>query len=159
MTTAVCVRGSEERQRTVSDAATEVGLGGLTHLGEDHGGDLLRGELLGLTLELNLDDRLAVLVDDLEGEVLHVGLDLIVGELAANQTLGVEDGVGRVHGDLVLGRITDQTLSVSEGNERGRRPVTLVVGDDLNSVISEDTHARVRGAEIYTDGGRHDEEV
>ena len=153
------VEVGRDRDNGVVDGTTEVGLGGLTHLSEDHGGDLLRGELLGLTLELNLDDRLAVLVDDLEGEVLHVGLNLGVGELAANQTLGVEDRVLGVHSDLVLGRITDQTLSVSEGNERGRRPVTLVVGDDLNSVMSEDTHARVRGAEIYTDGGRHDEEV
>ena len=151
------VRGDSDNG--VVDGVTEVGLSGLTHLDEDHGGDLLRGKLLGLTLELNLNDGLAVLVDDPEGEVLHIGLNLGIGELAANQTLGVEDRVLGVHGDLVLGRITDQTLSVSESNERGRRPVTLVVGDDFNSVISEDTHARVRGAEIYTDGGRHDEEV
>jgi hypothetical protein len=95
---------------SVVDGATKVRLGGLTHLGKDHGGDLLRGEGLLLALELDLDDGLATLVDDLEGEVLHVGLDLSIGELAADEALGVEDGVVRVHGDLVLGRITDQTL-------------------------------------------------
>ena len=124
---------------SVVDGATKVRLGGLTHLGEDHGGNLLRGEGLVLALELDLDDRLATLVDDLEGEVLHVGLDLSIGELAANEALGVEDGVVRVHGDLVLGRVTDQTLGVGEGNERGSGAVTLVVGNDLNAVITVDT--------------------
>ena len=95
---------------SVVDGATKVRLGGLTHLGEDHGGDLLRGEGLLLTLELDLNDGLASLLNDLEGEVLHVGLDLSIGELAANEALGVEDGVVGVHGDLVLGRVTDQTL-------------------------------------------------
>jgi hypothetical protein len=95
---------------SVVDGAAKVRLGGLTHLGEDHGGDLLRSEGLVLALELDLDDRLATLVDDLEGEVLHVGLNLSIGELAANEALGVEDGVVGVHSDLVLGRVTDQTL-------------------------------------------------
>ena len=149
------VEVGRDRDNGVVNGATEVGLGGLTHLSEDHGGDLLRGELLGLTLELNLDDRLAVLVDDLEGEVLHVGLNLGVGELAANQTLGVEDRVLGVHSDLVLGRITDQTLSVSEGNERGRRPVTLVVGDDLDAPAALYTNARVSRAQVCSTSERH----
>ncbi len=57
-------------------------------------------ELLLLALELDLDDWLAVLVDDLERPVLHVGLDLSVGELSTNETLSIEDGVVWVHGDL-----------------------------------------------------------
>lgn len=128
---------------SVVDGATKVRLGGLTHLGEDHGGDLLRGEGLLLTLELDLNNGLAGLLDDLEGEVLHIGLNLSIGELATNETLGVEDGVVRVHGDLVLGRITDQTLGVGEGNERGSGAVTLVVGDNLNAVITVDTRGTV----------------
>lgn len=118
---------------SVVDGLTEVRLGGLTHLGEDHGGDLLGGEGLLLALELNLDDRLATLVDDLEGEVLHIGLDLRVGELATDQTLGIEDSVRGVHGNLVLGGITDQTLGVGETDERGSGSVTLVVGDNVAS--------------------------
>jgi hypothetical protein len=101
----------------VVDSLTEVRLSSLTHLGEDHGRDLLGGEVLLLALELNLDDGLATLVNDLEGEVLHIGLDLRIGELATDQSLGVEDGVLGVHGDLVLGGITNQTLGVGETDE------------------------------------------
>lgn len=140
---------------SVVNGATEVGLSGLAHLGEDHGGDLLGGEVLGLALELDLGDGLAGLLDDLEGEVLHVGLDLSVLELAADEALGVEDGVVRVHGDLVLGGVTDQTLGVGEGNEGGSGAVALVVGNDLDAVITEDTHARVRGTKVDTDSGSH----
>ena len=117
----------------VLDSLTKVSLGSLPHLGQDHGGDLLGGEGLGLALELDLDGGLAGLIDNLEGEVLHVGLDLSIAELAADKALGVEDGVGGVHGDLVLGGITNETLGVGEGNERGGGAVTLVVGDDVAS--------------------------
>jgi len=147
----VCGNGDD----SVVNGATKVRLGGLAHLGEDHGRDLLGGEVLDLALELDLSDGLATLLDDLEGEVLHVGLDLSIVELAANETLGVEDGVVRVHGDLVLGRVTDQTLGVGEGDERGSGAVTLVVGDNLDAVIAEDTHARVGGTKIDSDSGSH----
>jgi len=140
---------------SVVDGTTEVRLSSLTHLDQDHGRDFLRGELLDLTLELNLDDGLGGLVDDLEGEVLGISLDLRVGELAADQTLRVEDCVVRVHGDLVLGSITDETLGVGEGNERGGGSVTLVVGNNFDTVITEDTHAGVGGSQIDTDSGGH----
>ena len=135
---------------SVVDGATEVSLSSLTHLGEDHGGDLLRGELLGLALELDLANGLAGLLDDLEWEMFHVGLDLRIVELAANETLGVEDGVVRVHGDLVLRSISNETLGVGESNERGGGAVTLVVGDDFNAVITEDTHAGVGSSQVDT---------
>lgn len=127
----------------VVDCATEVGLGCLPHLNEDHGGDLLRCESLLLALELDLDDRLASLLDDLEGEVLHVGLNLSIGELASDKTLSIEDCVDRVHGDLVLRRVTDEALCVGEGNERGCCAVTLVIGNDFNAVIAEDANTAV----------------
>jgi hypothetical protein len=37
-------------------------------------------------------------------------LDLGVLKLSSDQTLGIKDGVVRVHGNLVLGGITDQSL-------------------------------------------------
>ena len=149
------VEVSRDGNDSVVDGTTQVRLSSLTHLGQDHGGDFLRSEVLLLTLELDLDDRLAGLLDDLEGEVLHISLNLSIVELAANETLGIEDGVGRVHGDLVFGGITDQTLSVCEGDEGRGSAVSLVVGDDFNAVITEDTHAGVRGTQIDTDCGGH----
>ena len=48
--------------------------------------------------------------------MLHVGLDCGIGELAADKSLSVEDGVGGVHGDLVLRGVADQTLGVGESD-------------------------------------------
>ena len=60
-------------------------------------------------------------------------LDDLVGKLASDQTLGVEDGVARVTSDLIFGGITDQTLGVGEGDVRGSGTVTLIVGDDFDT--------------------------
>jgi len=60
---------------SVGDILSEVGLGGVSHLGEDHGGDFFGEEGLGLALVLDLDLWLGVVVDDVKGPVLHVGLD------------------------------------------------------------------------------------
>ena len=131
----------------------EVGLGDLTHLREDHGGDLLGLELLLLPLVLHLDDgRAAGTGDDREGPVLHVALDAGVAELAPDETLGVEDGVGGVHGRLGLGGISDEALGLREGDVGGGGAVTLIVGDDLDAVVLPDAHAAVRRAEVDADG-------
>ena len=95
--------------------------------------------MLGLATVLNLDVRLAALADDLEGEVLHVGLDLSVVELATDEPLRVEDRVVGVHRDLVLRGITDETLVVGERDVGWSGAVTLVVGDDLYAIVLPDT--------------------
>ena len=41
----------------------------------------------------------------------------------------------RVHGDLIFGGVADEALRVGEGNIGGGRSVTLVVGDDLNTIV------------------------
>jgi hypothetical protein len=56
--------------------------------------------------------------------VLHVGLDAGVGEFAADETLGVEDGVHGVHGGLGLGGISDETFGFGEGDVGGGGAVT-----------------------------------
>ena len=75
--------------------------------------------------------------------MLHVILHFLVRELASNETLSIEDGVGGVHGDLVLCGVTDETLSVGEGHIRGSGTVTLIIGNDLNTVVLPDTDATV----------------
>jgi hypothetical protein len=134
------------------DLLADLGLGGLLELGKNHRGDLGGGELLLLAKVVDLDVRRTVLVDDREGPVSHVLLDVLVVEAATDETLGVEDGLAGVHGGLVLGRVTDETLRLSEGNVGRGGPVTLVVGDDLDTVVLPDTDARVGGSEIDTDG-------
>jgi hypothetical protein len=47
----------------------------------------------------------------------------------SKNSLDIEDGVGRVHGGLVLGGITNQTLLVGERDEGGGSVATLVVGN------------------------------
>jgi hypothetical protein len=54
--------------------------------------------------------------------------------------------VVRVHRHLVLCGITDETFGVRERNIGGGRPVTLVVGDDLDTIILPDTDATVADA-------------
>ena len=107
--------------------------------------------MLRLTAVLNLNGGLATLADDLEGEVLDVGLHLSVIEFATDETLRIEHGVMGVHGNLVLRGITNETLGVGERDIRGGRAVTLVVRNDFDTVILPDTDARVRGTQVNAD--------
>ena len=50
--------------------------------------------------------------------------------------LDIEDRVSRVHGSLVLRRLTNQTLFVGERNKRGGSVATLLVGNYIESVSS-----------------------
>ena len=59
-----------------------------------------------------------------------------------------------VHGDLVLGSVTDETLIFEEGDIRGRGAVTLVVGDDLNSIVLPDTDAAEEDGQIGPTTGK-----
>lgn len=51
---------------------------------------------------------------------------------AAGHSLDIEDGVGRVHGSLVLGSLTNQALLVSEADEGRGGEGSLLVGNDLD---------------------------
>ena len=84
--------------------------------------------------------------------MLAVGSYRRVVEFPTNEALGVEDGVGGVHGDLVLCRVSYEALRVGEGDVAGGCPVTLVVGYDLHFTVLEDADAGVSGPEIYPDG-------
>ena len=123
-------------------------------------------EFLILATVLNLNVRLATLVEDLEGEVLDIGLDFCIGEFATNETLGIEHAedddqhddrlmtkeaghsrVVRVHRDLVLCGIADETFGVRERYVGGCCPVTLVVGDNLDTIVLPDTDTTVCGCD------------
>lgn len=64
---------------------------------------------------------------------------------SGNDLLDIEDGVDGVHGGLVLGSLTDQSLGVSEGDERRGGEGTLFVGDDLDIAALVGGHTGVGG--------------
>ena len=68
------------------DLLAELGLSDLLHLDEDHGGDFLGRESLGLVEVLDLDLGGSIVVNDLERPGLDVLLDGGVIESAADKT-------------------------------------------------------------------------
>jgi hypothetical protein len=88
---------------------------------------------------------------DFERPQLHVGLDARVGELSADKAFSVEDSVGGVHGDLILCRVSNEPLRVSEPDVGGGRPITLIVGDDFDFAMLEDADARISCSQIDSD--------
>ena len=104
--------------------------------------------MLGLSSVVDLNNGLGSLVNDLERPVLHIGLDLGIGPLSSNKSLGVENSVVGVHGDLVLGGITNESLRVVESNVGRSGSVSLVVGNDFDSVVLPDSDTGVGGTEI-----------
>merc|ERR1740117_2902674 len=119
------------------------GLSGRLHLLQHHGTDLLRRELLPLAVNIHHNVRAAVLVDDLKGPELHVLLNRLVLEVAANEALGVVDRVLRVDRGLILGAISDEALAALclPGHIRRCDTVTLVVGEDLDLALLVHAHA------------------
>jgi hypothetical protein len=87
----------------------EVGLSGLLHLVKDETSDLRRRVLLATGL--NPSVTVGVL-DDLVGDLLNITLNLSVGVLATNQTLGSEESVLGVDNGLTLSGNTDETLTI-----------------------------------------------
>ena len=107
----------------------EVVLGGLLHLAQDFGRDLLRRDLLAA----HLDPGVAVVgLDDLVGHQADVLLHFLLVELAADQPLDRVDRVLRVGDRLPLRRRADQDLAVFlVGDDRGRRARAFGVLDHL----------------------------
>ena len=92
-----------------------------------------------------------------------------LGQILRKSEKGHNVRIMRVHGNLILRRVTDQTFIVGERDVRGRRTIALVVGNDFYTIILPDTntavkshsaptkrhcwgkHLRVSSAEIDTD--------
>lgn len=138
----------------VSDGCSEVVFGDLLHLSENHGGNFFGCEGLVARASVDLDGGLGFALNDGEGEELLVGLDSGVGPGSADESLGIEDSVGWVGSKLVLGGVTDKSLTLgSEGNIRRSNSVTLIVGNNFDSASLEDTDAGVSCSQIDTDDG------
>ena len=53
------------------------------------------------TYLFDLEFRLSILIDDLEGPVLHIALYCVIIKLSANQTLCIKDSVDRIQVYLI----------------------------------------------------------
>mmetsp|Transcript_66483 Transcript_66483/g.105199 ORF Transcript_66483/g.105199 Transcript_66483/m.105199 type:complete len:338 (-) Transcript_66483:1340-2353(-) len=137
------------RDHRVVDLGSQVGFSCLFHLQQDHGRHFFRVKLLLLTLSRHDDHGFVALTcDHLEGPELDVGLHNGVGELAADQTLGIEDGILGVARHLVLGCVADEALRIRKGHVARRGAVALVVGNDFHPTIFVDANAGVGGAQV-----------
>ncbi|MDG5978308.1 NAD-specific glutamate dehydrogenase [Hydrogenophaga taeniospiralis CCUG 15921] len=131
----------------------QVVLGGLLHLAQDVGADLLGRDLLAA----HFHPGVAVVGGhDGVGHEVDVLLDLFLGELAADQALDrVERVLGVGHG-LALGACSDQHLTVFlVSHDRRRGACTFRVLDHLGGVAFHDGHARVGGAQVDADDSSH----
>ncbi len=99
--------------------------------------DCVTHKLLGLPLVIDLNHWLPSLINHLESPMFHISLNLCISEFPSNQSFCVENGVVRVHGDLILCGISDKTFVIVEGDVGGGGSVTLIVGDDFDSVGTE----------------------
>ena len=134
----------------LSDGLAEVGFGGLLELLQDHGGDLGRGVLLAL----GDDPDVVALLDHLEGDHLHLIVDLVVA--AAHEALDGEDGVLGVGDGLALGHLADQPLAaLGEGDDRGGGARTLLIRNDFWFAAFHDSDARVGGTEVDSNHFSH----
>jgi hypothetical protein len=107
----------------------QVRLGVALQLLEDAGGDLLRGVVLAIDVDL------------------PVGADVALDR--AHRPVGVRDG-------LALGDLADQYLTgLRERDHRGSGPGAFGVGDDGGLTRLERGHHRVGGAEVDADGLAH----
>mmetsp|Transcript_17846 Transcript_17846/g.25137 ORF Transcript_17846/g.25137 Transcript_17846/m.25137 type:complete len:127 (+) Transcript_17846:1651-2031(+) len=123
------------------DFLTQEGFGGDLHLLKDHGRNFFGGKLEGLSILVNFDHGLVLIRNDLVGDQFLVGLNRLVREVASNKTLNIKDSVFRVDGGLILGGITDKTVTIfHKGNVRRGNTVTLVIGDDFDTSVLENTN-------------------
>ena len=121
---------------------TEIFLGGLFHLLENHGRNLLRR----IKLAVDIHARSVVFAaDHFVRHAVHLGVHLIIG--LTHETLDAEHGVVGVGDSLTLGRGADFTLTAfGESHHGGSSTLPLVVNDNGGLVALHYSHARVGGS-------------
>mmetsp|Transcript_22408 Transcript_22408/g.63507 ORF Transcript_22408/g.63507 Transcript_22408/m.63507 type:complete len:137 (-) Transcript_22408:197-607(-) len=109
--------------------------------------------MLGAGFLVQRHDRMPLLVfGDFEWEQLLVALDRVVVVVAADQSLDVKEGPGRILRGLVLGGIPDQSRPVlQEGNVGRGDTIALLVGADVDPVVPPHADARVRRPQVDAD--------
>mmetsp|Transcript_13694 Transcript_13694/g.18984 ORF Transcript_13694/g.18984 Transcript_13694/m.18984 type:complete len:86 (-) Transcript_13694:80-337(-) len=80
--------------------------------------------------------------------MLHVILNCAVREFSSNESLGIKNSIFWVHGNLILSCISNQSFVISEGHIRWSGSVSLVIGNDFNSIILPDSDTAVSCSKI-----------
>mmetsp|Transcript_2242 Transcript_2242/g.3726 ORF Transcript_2242/g.3726 Transcript_2242/m.3726 type:complete len:99 (+) Transcript_2242:1875-2171(+) len=78
-----------------------------------------------------------------------------VRKTAPDETLGIVHGVGRVERGLILRRIANETLGLSECNIGRRDAVALVICDDLDATIFVDSNTRISCSQVNANDSVH----
>eukprot|EP00438_Fugacium_kawagutii_P014860 Skav234834 [mRNA] locus=scaffold69:1172860:1173894:+ [translate_table: standard] len=138
----------------IVDFRAQICFGGLLHLQQNHGRNLFRVEFLLLPLRIDDDHGFVTCSsNDLERPQFDVGLHDGVRELAANQALSIKNCVLGIARHLVLGSITDESLSVCKSHITRCGSVALVIGNNFHAVIFPHANATVCGSKIDADCG------
>ena len=113
-----------------------------TNLDENHGGYFFSCESLVLAGYIDNNMGLVVFVYSFEREILDVVLDVRIGPRSAYHPFGIEYRVCWVGGQLVLGGVTNQPITGLnlKGNVGWSDPVSLVIGNDLNTAVLKHSH-------------------
>lgn len=112
-------------------------------------------ELFVLSFELDDDDWFSFgSFFDLERPMFHIRLDDGVVEFPADESFGVKDGVVWVLGGLVFGGVADESFGLCEGDIGWGGSVSLIVGNDFDSVVLPDSDTGVSSTEIDSNSFR-----
>jgi hypothetical protein len=134
------VKMGRDSDDCILDGLTNEGFGDLFHLGQNHGRDFFSIKLFYFSFELDGNLRFVIRSRfNLKWPVFYFLLDDVVVEISPDESLGIENGVQWVLGGLVVGSITDQSFVLSETDVRWCGSVTLLVGDDLDSIVFPET--------------------
>jgi hypothetical protein len=109
----------------VLDGLAQVVFSSLLHLVQNETTNLGGGVLLATSL--NPGVAVGVL-DDLVGDLLDIALNLGIGELATDETLGGEEGVFGVDNSLTFGSNTNQTLAILGESDNGGSCAGTLIG-------------------------------
>lgn len=136
----------------IFDFLANIGFGDFFHLGQNHRGNLFGMEFLVFSFVFDRYDWFSLgSFFNLKRPVFHIRLNNWIIELSANKSLGIENSVVWVFGCLIFGSITDKSFCFSEGDIWGSGSVTLVIGDDLDSVILPHSYTGVCCTKINSD--------
>jgi len=146
------VEVSRHSNNCVLDLSSQVSLCSLFHLGQDHGWDLLRMEFLLFSFVLHHYHRLIIHSTlNLKRPMLHILLNNWIIEFPSDQSLGIKHSIVWILSNLVLSRVSNQSLAFREGNIRRSSSVSLIIGDDFHSVVLPHSHTGVSGSQVNSD--------